>query len=140
MFIYGPVGTGKTFLMAAMIRHYIYQGYQCERIKFDDFCVLVRSTMNPASEETEWAMIQPLRQVDKLFIDDLGLRTTPETQFTYNTFYTILDKRQECMLPTIICSNKTIEQLSQNFDARIASRLKLALQLELKGEDRRESV
>ena len=137
VFMHGPVGVGKTFAMAALIRQYTYEGYECKRINFDDFCVKVRSTMSPVATKTEWDMIEPLKLTDKLFIDDLGLRSQPETQFSYQTFYSILNKRQERMLPTFISSNKSIEQLGQSFDARIGSRLQTALVIEMNGEDRR---
>lgn len=140
VFVHGPVGVGKTYGMAALIRQYVYEGYQCRRISFDDFCVKVRSTFAPAAKETAWQMIEPLKQVDKLFVDDLGLRNTPESQFTYETFYSLLNKRQERMLPTFISSNKTIEQLGHSFDVRIASRLQTALIIEMVGEDRRTKV
>jgi len=140
VFVFGPVGTGKTYAMAALIRHYVYQGYECRRVNFDDFCVQVRSTMSPASKRTEWQLIQPLKQVDRLFIDDLGLRSKQETDFSYGTLYSILNRRQERRLPTFISSNKTIEKLGQSFDARIASRLSAAVVIEMAGQDRRKAV
>jgi DNA replication protein DnaC len=140
VFVFGPVGTGKTYAMAAMIRHYTYEGYECERINFDDFCVQVRSTMSPASQKTEWDLIDPLKDVDKLFIDDLGLRGKQETDFSYVTLYSILNKRQERRLSTFISSNKSIEKLGQSFDARIASRLSAAVSIEITGCDRRKDV
>lgn len=137
LFIFGEVGTGKTYTMAALIRRYVYQGYECERINFDSFCVKVRSTFSSAAKTTAWAITEKLKSIDKLFIDDLGLRSTPESQFAYDTFYDLLNKRQEKMLPTYISSNKTIEQLGQTFDQRIASRLRMAMAIEMKGADRR---
>jgi len=137
VFMYGSVGTGKTYAMATMIRKYIYEGYHCERINFDDFCVKVRSTMGVAAKKTEWDLIEPLKQVDKMFIDDLGIRSKQETDFAYVTFYSLLNKRQERMLPTFISSNKTIEQLGESFDQRVASRLQTALVIEITGQDRR---
>ena len=140
VFMFGPVGTGKTYAMAALTRHYVYEGFECERINFDDYCVQVRSTMSPASKKTEWDLIEPLKDVDKLFIDDLGLRGKQETDFSYVTLYSVLNKRQERRLPTFISSNKGIEQLGQSFDARVASRLRTALIVEMKGRDRRRDV
>ncbi len=137
IYLYGEVGTGKTYAMAALIRQSIYEGYECERINFDSFCVKIRSTFAPAAKETTWELTQKLKDIDKLFIDDLGLRSEMESQFVYSTFYDLLNNRQERMLPTYISSNKTIEQLGQTFDARIASRLRTALVIEIKGEDRR---
>jgi DNA replication protein DnaC len=139
MFFWGTVGTGKTYLMAAVLRHYYKLGYTCARINFDDFCVLIRSSMTNASKVTEWDLIEPLKNVDILAIDDLGLRSKLETDFAYVTLYSLLNKRQEKMLPTIISSNKSIEQLGQAFDARIASRLQLAIKIQMTGKDRRKS-
>ncbi len=138
VFVFGSVGTGKTYAMAALVRHYVYQGFTCQRINFDDFCVQVRSTMSPAATKTELDMIKPLKDVDKLFIDDLGLRSKQETDFAYVTLYSLINKRQENRLPTYVCSNKTIEQLGRGFDARIASRLRSAKIIETKGNDRRK--
>jgi DNA replication protein DnaC len=96
--------------------------------------------MSPASTKTEWDLIDPLKDVDKLFIDDLGLRVKQETDFSYVTLYSILNKRQERRLPTFISSNKSIEKLGQSFDARIASRLSAAVSIEITGCDRRRDV
>ena len=138
VFIHGSVGTGKTYAMAALLRHYVYEGYACRRINFDDFCIELRSTMSPGATETEWSVIKPLKSADKLFIDDLGLRSKQESDFAYVTLYSILNKRQEFMLPTFLTSNKTIDQIGQQFDARIASRLRTAEIIEMNGKDRRK--
>jgi DNA replication protein DnaC len=138
VFFYGPIGTGKTHAMAALIRKYVYEGYECARINFDDFCVKVRSAMSPASKLTEWDMVEPMKNIDKLFIDDLGLRSKQETDFAYVTFYSLINKRQERMLPTFVSSNKGIDRLTESFDSRIASRLSTALIIEMIGDDRRK--
>ena len=138
VFFYGPVDTGKTYTMAALIRKYIYEGYECARINFDDFCLKVRSAMSPASKMTEWDMIEPMKNIDKLFIDDLGLRSKQETDFAYVTLYSLLNKRQERLLPTFISSNKGIDRLIEAFDSRIASRLDMALIIEMKSEGHRK--
>ena len=137
VFLFGPVGTGKTYAMGALIRHYVSEGFECARICFDDFCVAVRSTMSPASKLTERDMVAPLTSVDRLFIDDLGLRSKAETDFAYVTLYTILNKRQEQRLPTFVSSNKDIERLAQSFDGRIADRLRTAVVIEMGGQSRR---
>ncbi|MFC1781180.1 ATP-binding protein, partial [Planctomycetota bacterium] len=137
VFMTGRIGAGKTWTMSGLFRYYTYEGYECRRINFDDFCVQVRSTMSAASKQTEYELIEPLKQIDKLFIDDLGLKSKTESDFTYTTLFSVLNKRQERMLPTFITSNKTIEQLGQVFDARITSRLSTALTIAMTGKDRR---
>ena len=124
--------------MAALIKHRMYEGWYCRRINFDDFCCRLRSTMQPNSQETEYDLIDQLVQCDILFIDDLGLRQSPATDFAYITFYTILNKRQERGLQTCVSSNKPLGELKQSFDSRIISRLRSAKIIHLEGSDRRK--
>ncbi|MFA5424552.1 MAG: ATP-binding protein [Phycisphaerae bacterium] len=142
VFFYGLPGTGKTYAMSAMLRQKIYEGYSCEFVNFDDFCVRLRASYAPASPETEYGIIEPLKTVDLLFVDDLGLRSKQESDFVYVTFYTILEQRRRNCLPTFICSNKDVKRLGETFDARITSRLQHAektLIIEMTGKDRRNS-
>ncbi len=134
VFLWGKPGTGKTHTMAALIRAYVGAGYKCKRSSFDEFCSQIRSTMSPASKITEWEMTEELKSIDLLFIDDLGLRSEPESSFVYQTFFLILNKRQERLLPTFISSNKDFKRLKETlFDVRILSRLKEALIIEITG-------
>ncbi len=138
VYLWGDTGVGKTYLMAAMIKEYICLGYECERLNFDDFCSKVRSTMNNNSTLTEYGLVGEMIKADKLFIDDIGLRSKIETDFVFVTFYTILNKRQERRLPTYITTNKSIDRLAETFDSRIASRLSTAVNIHMTGEDRRK--
>ena len=138
VFLWGDVGVGKTWAMAALLRHYLCEGYTCARVNFDDFCCRVRATMSNHSPKTEYDLIQSLVKVDKLFIDDIGLRSKAETDFAYVTFYSIINKRQERRLPTYISTNKNIDQLALSFDKRIASRLGMGAVIEMTGTDRRK--
>jgi len=139
LFLWGDIGAGKTYAMAALIKHYLSGGYSCERVNFDDFCCRVRSTMTLSSKTTEYDLIQQMVEVDKLFIDDIGLRSKQETDFAYVTLYAILNKRIEKQLPTYISTNKNIERLTEAFDSRIASRLKLFVEIKMSGKDKRIS-
>jgi len=139
-FFHGPPGTGKTYAMSALLRHYVYEGYEAEFVNFDDFCVRLRASYSPAATVTEYEIIEPLKIVDKLFVDDLGLRSKQESDFVYVTFYTILEARRRNCLPTFVCSNKDISRLGQTFDTRITSRLQDAEKtaiIEMTGKDRR---
>ena len=137
IYLWGAVGVGKTFAMSAMIKHFLTYGFECERINFDGFCSKVRSTMNNNSTLTEHELVSQLANIDKLFIDDIGLRSKQETDFAYITFYNIIDQRQARRLQTFISTNKSIEQLTDSFDDRIASRLSTAVNIHMTGKDRR---
>ena len=141
VFFWGPPGVGKTYAMAAMIRSYVGDGYECMRSSFDEFCCRIRSNcFGPNPKESEMEATDQLKKVDMLFIDDLGLQSTPESDWVYRTFFLTLNKRQERLLPTIISSNKNPEQLKESlFDVRIISRLSTALVIEMKGKDKRKS-
>ena len=138
LFLWGGVGIGKTYAMAALIKDYLCNGFDVERINFDNFCCRVRSTFNKTSKITENDLITKMTDVDKLFIDDLGLRSEQETNFAYATLYSIFNKRQERGLPTLITTNKSIDDLASSFDIRIASRLASAVSIEMIGDDRRK--
>ena len=138
LYIHGPAGTGKTYAMAALIRHFVYQGYKCMRMNFDDFRVVIRSTFSKVAEKTEWMIIEPYKQADKLFIDDLGLSGQAESEHAYHTLYSLLNTRQERNLPTYFSSNKDLARIEKAFDSRIVSRLRLALIINLDGIDRRK--
>ncbi len=135
IYLWGDVGVGKTYAMAALVKHYILKGYNCKCVNFDELCKLIRRTYT--TNESELDTIYPIINVDKLFIDDLGLRSTPESDFAYGTLYSIFNKRQERYLPTYITSNKTIKEIGLSFDLRIADRLKWAMEIEMKGDSRR---
>jgi len=137
VFIWGDVGVGKTYAMAALAKHYLCDGYECKWLNFDTFCSRVRSTWNNNSRITEYELIEQIAAVDKIFIDDIGLRSKQETDFAYVTFYSIINKRQGRKLQTIISTNKNIDQLAGAFDYRIASRLSTAINIHIDGSDRR---
>jgi DNA replication protein DnaC len=139
LFLWGDIGVGKTYAMAALLKHYVGEGFECDRTNFDGFCSLIRSSMNNNSRITEDALVKHMTGVDKLFIDDLGMRSKQETDFAYITLYRILNTRQERLLPTLITTNRSIDELNESFDTRIASRLSTMLNIHMTGQDRRES-
>jgi DNA replication protein DnaC len=144
LLLWGAPGVGKTYAMAALMRKFLQEGFNCKRIIWEELCLQLRDTYKPNSKTTEFDIIRSLFEIDKLFIEDLGTTVSNdkhESDFSLRTFLTILDKRLEHCKATFITTNKPVEQLAESFDMRIASRLQLACVIRrLAGQDKRRQV
>jgi len=135
LFFYGDTGTGKTRAMYALLMNCWCCGYSAEIVEFASLCSRIRATYDNKGRETEDGIIKELSELDVLFIDDLGLQQGTVSEFSYITFYRIINTRNANGLATVISSNKTIDQIADQFDKRIASRLSTFKVLEFKGSD-----
>jgi len=141
LYLWGPVGCGKSYSMAALIRHYILSRRKVGRIRFSRLLREIRKCFGGSGGEGESAIIGWAEKVDKLFIEDLGLSDNPETDFAARTFYEILDYRIEHRLPVFITSNRPPEEIEKNFGERIGSRLRQAcFVLPVGGGDKRRVI
>jgi DNA replication protein DnaC len=141
LFLWGPPGRGKTYSSAAFAKSLWTDGWDIRRIAYDWLMLEIRDTYKASAEQTEKMVIQPLIQVGKLFIEDVGVTVKgghEESDFSLRTFVLLLDKRLESCRGTFITSNKSIEELAKSFDGRVASRLQQGCQVvKLDGKDRR---
>jgi len=122
--LWGDIGCGKTYAMSALARRYYVQGWDVIFIRWYELMLQIRKAFS--NNTAELLAIKPFCEVDKLFIDDLGVtvsRNSQESEHSTRTFELILDKRLANYLPTLITSNRSIEDLATNFDQRIASRI-----------------
>jgi DNA replication protein DnaC len=66
----GPVGIGKSWLLAAMAKHLAFQGFS---VRYADFFQLVHELREAyASEQSDKSSLKPLQNVDVLIVDELG--------------------------------------------------------------------
>jgi len=140
-YLYGSPGVGKTYSLCAVARELITEGHSVRRVVWERLTLDIRDTYK-SNKKSERDFIQPLIDCDVLIIEDVGTTTSldgVESDFSLRTLLTILDSRLEVGAPTWFSSNKSVEQLAQTFDDRIASRLhehcKIIL---LDGKDRRK--
>ena len=78
--IYGAIGVGKTFILAALARNFIFRGIS---VKFVDFFQLVTQIRASYSlNQSEQKIMQPLMEVDILIIDELGKGRNSEFELT----------------------------------------------------------
>jgi DNA replication protein DnaC len=139
VYLWGTPGSGKSYAMAALAKKYIREGFKIKRIHYEMFCLELRdSYKNP--DTTEKQIIENLLKCDKLFIEDVGASKklgNEESDHSTRTLLLVLDMRIESCKPTFITSNKSVENIAQSFDDRVADRLRLFEVLAMKQDSKR---
>jgi len=131
LFLYGPVGSGKTHLAVAILREIIIdisvkesrenpysRFYSTSKVLLE-----IRDTFNRRvpGEPTERDIIDRIIKKDFIILDDYG--TQKISDFTRESIYLIIEGRDAAIRPTIITSNLSPKQIAEHIDPRIASRL-----------------
>ena len=142
IFITGPTGSGKTYLAVAILRSWlalnppILKDTSCAAFgTIPDILIELRSTFNAqrgaVSEEN---VVDAWGKVHYAILDDLGAEKV--TDWSISAFYSILSRRYNNMLPTVVTSNLGLQQLHE-WEPRMASRLAGMAVIHLSGPDRR---
>lgn len=130
----GQVGTGKSFLAAAIANELISQGTPC---LMTNFSRLISRISEKFGGDQKY--LDNLNRFDLLIIDDLG--TERDSDFTWEKVSNVIDSRYRAGLPLIVTTNLSMKELSDPSDIRrqrVFSRLReMCIFLEVKGADRR---
>ena len=111
MFV-GPVGSGKTFLAAAICNALIDQGINLLFLVVPDFLNELRASYRH-SEETDYRqLMERAQQIPLLVLDDLGAHNY--TDWTRNTLYSLLNYRVNHQLPVVITTNLSFGELDEH--------------------------
>jgi len=140
--LWGTPGSGKSYALAALAKKYVMDGFDVSRIHYEMLCLRLRDTFNPNAKLTEWQIIEPLLNCQKLFIEDVGASRrigNQESDHSVRTFLVLLDMRIERCLPTFVTSNKSVESLSESFDERVGDRLTLFNVFAMKNKSKRRA-
>lgn len=123
LLIYGPVGSGKSFLLGCIANEAIFQGLEVRYIVYSDLLEDLRHTFNKKDMSSK-EIIEATQNVPLLLIDDLG--TEGSSEFTANTLYSIIDYRYREEKPLVITTNLAIDDLEDKFSLmgeRISQRI-----------------
>ena len=130
----GPIGTGKSFLAAAIANELISQGTPCLMTNFSRIISRVSEKFGGDQK-----YLDDLNRFDLLIIDDLGAER--DTEFTWEKVMNVVGARYRAGLPIIITTNLSPKDFYDPSDIRrqrVFSRLKeMCICLEVKGVDRR---
>lgn len=134
LLLFGPVGTGKTFLATCIANQLLDEGHACLVTNFAKLCNKMQ-----AYREDRNIYLESLNEFELLVIDDLAAER--KTEYMEELIYTIIDSRYRSGLPIIVTTNMTADELKYAADVRkqrINSRLmEMCMIYEVKGDDRR---
>lgn len=134
LLLYGPVGTGKTFMAACIANALIDKGIPCLVTNFSRLTNELAGSYDGRQEK-----IDALRRYELLVIDDLGAER--DTDFIGELVTQIIDARYRSGLPLIVTTNLSKEALTNPADIRkqrVYSRLvEMCYLFEVKGKNRR---
>jgi DNA replication protein DnaC len=68
----GPTGVGKTHLAVAALKELIQRGHAGLFCDYRELLKEIQASYNPASDSTEMGILEPIRTVEILVLDDLG--------------------------------------------------------------------
>lgn len=113
----GGYGCGKTHLAAAISNYRIANGQPVLFVVVPDLLDHLRATFAPTSQVSYDERFEEVRTAPLLILDDLG--TQSATPWAQEKLYQILNYRYNARLPTIITTNRELEEI----DLRLRSRL-----------------
>lgn len=117
LLLVGTYGCGKTHLAAAIANYCLANNKPILFLNTPDLLDYLRAAFAPSSNSPYSQRFDEVRTVPILILDDLG--TESPTQWAIEKLYQILNYRYNAHLPTIITTNKKIDDL----DPRVGSRL-----------------
>ena len=119
----GDVGTGKTHL-AASIANQVVRETKFTAVYTTASTIVrhVKSTFDKESELTEGQAYGVYSAMDLLVIDEVGVQNA--TEFELTVMFEVVNSRYEEMLPTLVISNRSIEDLPKFLGDRVVDRLR----------------
>jgi DNA replication protein DnaC len=124
LFLWGPFGTGKTGLAVSALREWIghFGGEQdCLFMTVPNLLDRIRSTYGPSTDSTERQVLESVKSVGLLVLDDLGAERV--TDWVAEKLFTIINHRHDEDLETIFTSNLNIAELASHIGERTTWRI-----------------
>lgn len=113
IYIFGNVGTGKSYLTACIGNELMDNGYSVLFTNFSEISKMIRATYDPGSRKSEFEVLRALTEVDLLIVDDLGTEKnlTAENSFLQEKVFEVINNRYINKKSIIFTSNYSIKEL-----------------------------
>ncbi len=116
-FIEGPVGVGKTTLLAARLAELLREGGQGQFLSVPELVFQFK-----ISRKKAWMMATQAADAGVLLLDDLG-HPDDIASWMVEPVERIIARRTEFMLPTLVSSNRGMDSLERIYGVYVRSRL-----------------
>ena len=143
IYLYGPTGVGKTYLLAALANELMECMHTVLFTSIAEILKRIRSTWQKDAKEDEEAIFAEIRTVEFLFLDDIGQENfgiSGSDNWTREKTYELVNARYNSMRPTIFSSNMSLEELrAKGIGQPVAERIAemTTIRFELTGVNRR---
>ena len=121
LFLFGNVGTGKSFLSGCIAKEILDMGYSVIYFSAVQLFDLLSKYSFDKNKETLYNPYEDLYNCDLVIIDDLG--TEISNNFVTSRLFNCLNERQLRKKSTIVSSNLSLEDLKAIYSDRIFSRI-----------------
>lgn len=137
LLLWGDPGGGKTTILSGIASEFVEAGKPVLFRPMPDLLQEIKATYNPNREGDESDLIELLKRVPNLFLDDIGAEQP--TGWEGERLYQILNHRHNEHLMTAFSSNLDPELLSEHLGDRMYGRIKrMALPVLVGGADLRD--
>jgi len=117
LLLMGPSGVGKTHLAVAAVKELIQRGHAGLFCDYRELLKEIQASYNPASESTEMRILEPIRTVEILVLDDLG--ASKPSDWVRDIVGIVLNARYNESRTTIITTNYLDNPTSEGEAARL---------------------
>ncbi len=117
LLLQGNSGVGKTHLAVAALKELIRRGHNGLFCDYRELLKEIQSSYNPASEATEMGVLEPIRRVEILVLDDLG--ASKPSAWVLDMIGLVLNARYNERRMTILTTNYLDETAAPDGGARM---------------------